>query len=435
MTSWKSVFRTSVRKWHQKKYSCDWGFNENMNYTELEHGDLVQPWATEGRHLMAYVYGRAKNVEPHETSLVPCGATSNSKKKGELLFVVEKPHRNRKDKPIWYSVNLPPGYMLESPVTSTLQGQRYYTGANVIGARGDCMVIQISKKTRNIDLLVVQKKGQELDTIALFSWGPFSVLYFMEAVVSPSCTHIILQPSAFYCARFGHRPKPASIELLRIESNGSCTSLGPLLHASSSSNTQCTDPTSPYRRAHVFAFDPRHNWKRIVVGYQYASVIRAYDLQQRKIVAENNSHGSLRQQTENLVYSPDGCFIASLVASIDIQRTRIYVHSILVYCSNSLDVLKSLDYHGPALQVSLFPACMFPIFSTSGRFLAIPTHSENTYSDITSCDVEVLPVPPQLHLQSLCRTVILIHTKPYHIDWLPLPTSLKNYLHFKPFLE
>ena len=136
---WQVISSYSLRKWHQimtkywKKRSLIWGFSEYINYSGFDYGDLVQPWSTEGRHIMAYVYSKAKDSY-HSESFVPCDASSKGKEKGELMFVVEKPYKLNA---IWYEVKLPPDYKLECLLTQTLQGQRYYTGVNVIGAKND----------------------------------------------------------------------------------------------------------------------------------------------------------------------------------------------------------------------------------------------------------------------------------------------------------
>lgn len=318
--SWQVIASYSLKKWHQKRRSLIWGFDECINYSDFEYGDLVQPWSTEGRHLMAYVYCKARDAY-HPESFVPCGATNKSKGTGELLFMVEKPF---KLEAAWYPVNLPPDYKLESLLTRTVHGQRYYTGVNVIGARQDHIVVQVTKKNKKTDILIIRKVGQVLDVIATYEYGTSPNPYFMEAMLSPSCTKLLLQPSAYYCARFGSKPKTSEIQLIDIAPNGKCTLLGPLLTINPG-QTPTPGSTASFRRVHVIAFDPRYDWKRIVIGYQYASVVRVCDLFERRVVAENNSHGSLRQCTENLVYSPDGRYIASLISSIPASRTTIQI--------------------------------------------------------------------------------------------------------------
>ena len=122
-----------------------WGFSESINYSGFDYGDLAQPWSTEGRHLMAYVYSKAKDSH-HSESFVPCGASSKNKGKGELMFVVERPYKLNA---IWYEVKMPPDYKLECLLTQTLQGQRYYTGVNVIGARNYHILLQVTRKNED----------------------------------------------------------------------------------------------------------------------------------------------------------------------------------------------------------------------------------------------------------------------------------------------
>ena len=425
-SSWQVISSYSLRKWHQKRRSQIWGFGEYINYSDFEIGDLVQPWSTEGRHLMAYVYSKARDSY-HPESFVPCGATKKTKGTGELMFVVEKPY---KLDAIWYQVKLPPDYRLESLLTRKLPAQRYYTGVNVIGARNDYILLQVTRNMKTVDIIIVRKVGLVLETIGIYHYGTLSNPYFMEGVLSPSCTKLLLQPSAYYCVRFGSRPKTTEIQLIDITHNGKCTLVGPLLAIS-------PDPphstAAVFRRDHVFSFDPRYDWKRIVIGYQYASVVRVCDLVERRVIMENNSHGSLRQCTENLVYSPDGRFIASLVSSIDNTRTKIQIWGILVYISESLEVVHCITYPSGRLDIPIYPACLFPIFSCSGKFLVVPRKAQ--YTETESFDVDILLIPNILNLQSLCRIVILMCTRMKHIQYLPLPTALKNYLHFKPYLE
>ena len=425
-SSWQVISSCSLRKWHQKRRSLIWGFAEYINYGGFDYGDLVQPWSTEDRHLMAYVYSKAKDSY-HSESFVPCGASSKSKGKGELMFVVERPY---KLDTIWYEVKLPPDYKLESLLTQTLQGQRYYTGVNVIGAKNDYILLQVTRKTKMVDIIICRKVGHVLETVGIYHCGTLPNPYFMEGVLSPSCTKLLLQPSAYYCVRFGSRPKTTEIQLIDITRNGKCSLVGPLLAV-------CPDPPlgskSAFRRDHVFSFDPRYDWKRIVIGYQYASVVRVCDLVERRIVVENNSHGSLRQCTENIVYSPDGRFIASLVSSIDSgTRTKIQIWGVLVYISDSLEVVHCISYPRRNLEFPLYPACLFPIFSCSGKFLVVPRCPRGV--DAECYDVDILFVPNIFNLQNLCRIAILLCTRTKHVNNLPLPAALKNFLLFKPYL-
>ncbi len=428
--SWQVIGTYSWRKWHLKRRSLVWGFADHINLSGFEYGDLVQPWSTEGRHFMAYVYCKARDAY-HPESFVPCGATSKNKGEGELMFAVERPY---KQDAAWYPVNLPPGYKLDSLLTSTIHGQRYYTGVNVIGARSDYVVIQVTRKSPiRVDILVTRRSGQVLEVVGLHRVGTLPGPYVMEALLSPSCTKLLLQPSAYYCVRFGNKPKTAEIQLVDIPPNGQCTLVGPLMTITSD---EASRASAGVRRDHVFAFDPRYDWRRIVIGYQYASVVRVYDLLEKKILAENNSHGSLKQCAENLVYSPDGRFLASLVSTILTTRTKIRIWGVLVYCSDTLELIHGIDQSCPTgpLETLLYPACIFPMFSSSGKFLAVPRRPKYHNSESFVVDVDVLLVPNVIHLQTLCRITILLCTKSNDVPLLPLPSALKNYLLFKPYL-
>ena len=72
-SSWQVISSCNLRKWHQKRRSLIWGFAEYINYGGFDYGHLVQPWSTEGRHLMAYVFSKAKDSY-HSESFVRCGA-------------------------------------------------------------------------------------------------------------------------------------------------------------------------------------------------------------------------------------------------------------------------------------------------------------------------------------------------------------------------
>lgn len=108
----------------------------------------------------------------------------------------------------------------------------------------------------------------------------------------------------------------------------------------------------------------------------------------------------------------------------------------LVYHSDTLQIVHGISNpcgRLDSLLYPLYPACLFPIFSCSGKFLAVVRKPNS--SNPESLDVDVLSVPTVLELQSLCRIVIRMCTTEQHIHCLPLPTALRNYLLFKPYLE
>lgn len=180
------------------------------------------------------------------------------------------------------------------------------------------------------------------------------------------------------------------------------------------------------------AYDPRYRSRRIVLGNfskNGRDIVCIYDLIDDRVVSE--SHPNQYQTTHNIVFSPDGMYIASLVLGRSVKDGLFNFPRVLVYSSSELEVLHIVRTECLAEVPTLSPAALFPLFSETGTHLAVAYGEQGTfYQQVVG--VHVYKVPVLLDLQSLCRLTIRQYFDCQDVQRLPLPNKLKSYLRFQP---
>lgn len=140
------------------------------------------------------------------------------------------------------------------------------------------------------------------------------------------------------------------------------------------------------------------------------------------------------QTTHNILFSPDGRYIVSLILGRSIKDGLFNFPKCLVYSSDTLEIIHSIKTLNLSEIPTLSPAAIFPIFSETGDRLAMAFGEPGPfYQQVVG--VHIYKVPTPMDLQSLCREVIRKRFDCQDIQHLPLPTVLRSYLTFKPYLE
>ena len=325
-----------------------------------------------------------------------------------------------------------------------------FRGFNVIGARGDIVIIQMITISNEVKLFVTKQNESKLLTVATYDYFiDDEDAVFLEAIISPDLNKFLLRPNPFLCRKDLGIKCNFAVELFHINyPTGQCHHVKEVLMGQSSKVS--------------LTFDPRWNWRHVAVGSRVQNKpVYILDLHSNEIVAESQSRDpkylALWQRTEHMVFSPDGRFLASLASRCSSLRehvSNITVSGVIVYNSDSLEVLivSSLNTRiSPLLPGSGrkyhykdgMVMCLLPQFSTNGNYIALPKVStvvmdeldwepETTEQD----EVHIYTVPFEpFDLQALCRTIIVRHLRsPNVVETLLLPDKLKKFLQFKPHL-
>ena len=324
-----------------------------------------------------------------------------------------------------------------------------FRGFNVIGARGDVVIIQMITISNEVKLFVTKHMENKLLTVATYDYFiDDEDAVFLEAIISPDLKKFLLRPNPFLCRKDLGIKCNFALELFHINyRTRQCHNVKEVLMGQSSKVT--------------LTFDPRWNWRHVAVGSRVQNkAVYVLDLHSNEKEAESQSRDPkyqvLWQRTEHMVYSPDGRFLASLASRCSSLRehvSNITVSGVIVYDSDTLEVLivSSLNTRiSPLLPGSGrrfhykdgMVMCLLPQFSQNGNYIALPKvntvvigefdNEETTESD----EVHIYTVPFEpFDLQALCRTIVVRHlTSLNAVEALLLPDKLKKYLQFKPYV-
>jgi hypothetical protein len=196
-----------------------------------------------------------------------------------------------------------------------------------------------------------------------------------------------------------------------------------------------------------FCFDPRFTWNRLAV-----TNFEAGQTNSLSIVDVESKHGrwqvlctnprvndtgtELYPCMKDLRYSKDGTLVIACMLDTACfcceKKTRNYQPincSIYVFNSDTTATLHCIQYHRYTCTQHNCPVNYTPVFSVCGSRMAVVMN----YLDIPMQHfVQVYKLPCAMHLQTLCRSVILQHFPVECLTELPLPPRLINFLHFQP---
>ena len=183
-------------------------------------------------------------------------------------------------------------------------------------------------------------------------------------------------------------------------------------------------------------FDPRYKNTRIAIGNickRGQHVLCLYSLKTRKIVQK--TYGPQYQRTQNLVFTPDGDYLAALIVTYILGPNMFPQRFNFLGGYGLFNGRPTNASHDSVLWYSectkpnaLQP--IFPVFSTYVDFLCMGSGSGGGI-----CRVEIYHMPPAPTLKSMCRRKISRYLTEEEINKLLIPNDLKDYLLYKPLDE
>ena len=241
--------------------------------------------------------------------------------------------------------------------------------------------------------------------------------YLCDVIVSPDLSSFILKPNAMYVLNFCRGEYKNAMKFISCKGEN-CPVLKTMFEGAA---------VRPF-----VAFDPRYKSKRIAIANYLKGgrdIVCIYDLEESKVIKESDP--SHYQTTHNIVFSPDGMYLASLILGRSVKDGLFNFPRVLVYSSNDLNVLHMLRTTYLAEVPTLSPAALFPLFSETGTHLAVAYGEQGTFYQQVA-GVYVYKIPLLLNLQSMCRLTLRKYFDSQDVERLPLPTKLKAYLRFQP---
>lgn len=387
---WSLAHKENLTTW--KYGSVLWGFEPRIDYTSNVKARL-QPWCTHGR------YFTVKHDPPNKMLQRPyC-----------LLTILEGCFKQDT------YIRLPYAYASRLHVEPEPAGH-YLKSVQLVGYRDGIAMLQINCTDNVMEFMVVHMKTESIlavhkeDTVT-------GKHYLCDCIISPDLSSFILKPNAMYVLNFCRGEYKNVMKVLSCKENR-CPVLKTLFQGTA---------------VRLFvAYDPRYRSRRVVLGNfsrNGRDIVCVYDLVDDAVVRE--SHANQYQTTHNIVFSPDGMYVASLVLGRSVKDGLFNFPRVLVYSSADLDVLHVIRTNCLAEVPTLSPAAVFPLFSETGTHLAVAYGEQGTfYQQVVG--VQVFKVPVLLDLQSLCRLTIRQYFDCQDVQRLPLPNKLKSYLRFQP---
>lgn len=416
-SSVEEVFVCPMRKWAKSEYE-KWGFDHRINY-KIDLRRRLQPWATCGRYITARIYKRLTYSLCSGDANFEAPASSDDK----WLVVVEDFYHSVVHLPQWYSLR---GVccLKENPIKLS---DRF--DAKVIGARDDFLVVQLIRENESqnnewtVDILIMEMDtGGVFYVKSVFTFNTLVLPYMMEATLSPDHKYMCLKPSWEYIMSFSQYPTENNMMVVDIAKEK-----GILRHRLfKTEGTEC-----------VIAFDPRYEWRRLAVGNRSATddedLISVYDLEDQCVVKQSEKSRE-KQTTHNLVYSPDGSYVASLVVDPTPSAWRGLVKTVemvILYSSDELEVLHRCPCNHIPTPINTTPVALFPLFSKAGDYMCFQKDNVRKYWD---WQVVVLALPVKISLQFICRVAIRKFYTSAEIRSFPFPKKLKDFILFAPYI-
>ncbi|ELU16441.1 hypothetical protein CAPTEDRAFT_213666 [Capitella teleta] len=395
---WARVGTTHFTNW-TKTASILWNFDPNINYSFFREPRL-QPWCLGNRHF---------TVEILET---------NNGLYGTNLEVTQR--RQRSSNSTQHKVHLPLTLHTAPPPFKDLRASGLKP-LQVVGSRGDLAVLQVVRPGEFMQFLVVNLRtgdyvGRHVEPLR---GDP----YLCEVILSPDCKKFILKPNSIFLSDFMGETAdtvPCEMKLVSIE-DGQCVVDRVFMEEG------CVH--------YVVSFDPRYGHSRAAVGnYDGGKTVCIFDLQQNELAAESDPRQPA-QTSRNLVFSPNGQYLASLVFTASYQAGLHSFPKVNIYETEHLFLLQRISC-AKMFCVALIPAVLFPLFSECGTRLAV-AYGRNI--DIMGsvfgqelAFVEIYRVPVKHSLQSLCRVAVRRAVSRENVLQLPIPRRIKDYLLYRP---
>ncbi len=390
--SWDLIYSETLPSW---KYSAVlWGFEPRVDYTSNVKARL-QPWCTGGRYF-SVKYDSAKQILQRPYFLITIT---------ETCFKQET------------YIRLPCAYQSRLNYEPDPSAAGHYLKAiQVAGYRDGIAVLQLNCVDCMEFLVVHMKTGAVL---GVHKDEVQTKHYMCDCLISPDLSSFIVKPNAMFVLNFCRGEYKNVMKLVSCKAKDEHCPLVKTLFDGSAVRS-------------FVAFDPRYMYRRIAMGNVLRNgrdVVCIYDMEDEEFVAESDS--THYQTTHNIVFSPDGTYLASLILGRSVKDGLFNFPRVLVYSSSDLTVLQVIRTTFMAELPTLSPAGLFPLFSETGQYLAIAHGEQGTfYQQVAGVNVYKMPV--LMDLQSLCRLTIREFFDSQDVEGLPLPSKMKAYLRFQP---
>lgn len=411
---WGVVHTCAFSEW-TKHQAVLWGCNPCVNYSTRQDSRF-QAWATNGRYFVAQI--PAPETQDIDMSASRMYAT---------MAIEEKRNKYQVQ-----CVDLPYSYFKDGVLF-----------VEVIGYREKKALVQVATKHQRMDFLLVDT-DRDLVTV-IYRESTTHQPYLCEAAISPDYSRVLLKPSHYYCHFHNAQGVKDKINFLEAASLNSRPNKKP--HGETDSESR--QDFSLYENESfglAMTFDPRFRHSRIVLANVIEDnrpVILVYDTEKQMKVMKNYLHTNLERSAQQIVFSPGGNFIAVPMICGTFRDTPPFtIIEAKLFNANTLECVHVLPYKGtPGSYLNLIPVSVFPIFSSSGAFLALPvskSHPESHAYQRALCrvgSVAIHKVAPLMHLQSMCRSRIRQFVARDKLAHLPLPEAMKRFLLFMPYLD
>ncbi|ESO03416.1 hypothetical protein HELRODRAFT_173712 [Helobdella robusta] len=376
-----------------------WGFEPRVDYTTNVKSRL-QPWCTGGRH---YEVSHDSPTKVHQRPYYLLTLLETSLRQ-DTYIILPQDYYSR-----LYRESEPAGHYLKP--------------AQVVGYRKGIAILQLNCKNNVMEFVAIHMKTstilaihkEELET---------GKHYLCDCIISPDLGSFIIKPNAMYSLNFCREHFKNIMSLLSLKENRYIT------HYRIISNL------FPNMAVRLFvSYDPRYQWSRVALANyskNNTDILCIYDLKFNKIILESNTE--LYQTTHNILYSPDGRYIASLILGLSVKDGLFNFPEILLYSGDTLNVVHKIDTEYLAEVPTLSPAAIFPLFSDTGESLAVAYGEQGTFYQQVS-GVHLYRLPMAIDLKSLCREAIRSRFDLQDVQKLPIPTQIKSFLAFKPYYE
>ena len=386
---WPLVYAEEISAW---KYSAVlWGFEPRIDYTSSVKARL-HPWCTNGRYF-TIKYDKPRREIDRTYFVVSIN---------EPCFKQETQIRL----PAAYENKL---YTEPGPAFS------YLKPIQVIGYKDGIAVLQVNCNDSTVRFLVVHMKTE---TVVGVHKEDISGRHFLfDCIISPDLSSFILKPNAMFVLNFSRGEYKNSMSFVTCKGD-KCKSTKALLENNAV-------------RSFV-AFDPRYKARRVAIGNYMSGgrdILCLYDLDAEQLVAECKT--DQYQTTHNVVFSPDGTYVASLILGRSVKDGLFNFPRVLVHSSDDLRVLHMINIPHLTEVPTLCPTALFPQFSETGTYLAVPYGQQGPYYEQLD-GAFVYKVAITLNLQNLCRLTIRKYFDSQDVERLHLPAKLKAYLRFQP---
>ncbi len=391
---WKLIYTSSLENWTNVEASR-WDFDYMLDLSCKK--TRLQPWCMAGRNFEVLL---PAPLDEHELDV---------KYLYDQMLISDK--RQWKN----YRIKLHSSYKHKLP--NKIKACPFLESAQVVGFHTNRAIVQVVRNDNICDFLMVDLVTKEV--MGKYSEPYQDQPFLCECTISPDLSRFLIKPNLLFVLKFRVEGIDDCVKVVTKDPNSDEYLVTSQLFKDSALDL-------------IMTFDPRYKHTRVAIGNMTKRgqhVLCIYNLKSRKIMQK--TYGPQYQKTQNLLFSPDGEYLAALIVTYilgpNMYPERYNFLGVMVYSTNKITLLHKIQSFGTPSVPTLTPAAVFPCFSRLGDFLAMGSGSG---SAITR--VEVYKMPPSINLQNLCRVKINQNLSTEEIDNLPILDKYKDFILYRP---